>query len=59
MLMEEGVCEEVMELYLNWNDGATLWTAHMSHMNEENEWDQIVDADNVEGPIERVIRVSV
>ena len=25
-------------------------------MNKENEWDQIADADTVEGPIERVMR---
>ena len=30
--------------------------AHMSRiMNEENEWDQIADADSVEGSIERVM----
>ena len=40
-------------LYLN-EDRAKLWKAHMSQiMNEENEWDQIADADTVEGPIEK------
>ena len=28
-------------------------------INEENEWDQIADADTVEGPIEGVMRVEV
>ena len=42
-------------LYLSEKDRAKLWKAHMSKiMNEENEWDQIADADTVEGPIERV-----
>ena len=39
--------------HLNERDRVKLWIAHMSKiMNEENEWDQIVDADTVEGPIE-------
>ena len=37
-------------LYLN-EDRAKLWKEHMSKI--MNEWDQIVDADTVEGPIER------
>ena len=38
--------------YLNEMHGAKLWKAHMSIiLNEENEWDQIADADIVEGPI--------
>ena len=28
-------------------------------MNEENEWDQIADADTVQGPIERVLRERI
>ena len=28
-------------------------------MNEENEWDNTVDTDTVEGPIERVMRVEI
>ena len=28
-------------------------------MNEENEWDQIVDAHSVQGPIERVMREEI
>ena len=28
-------------------------------MNEENKWDQIADADAVEGPIERVLREEI
>ena len=40
-------------LHVNVKDRAKLWIAHMSKiMNEEDEWDQIVDADTVEGPIE-------
>ena len=44
-------------LHLNERDRAKLWKSHMSRsMNEDNEWDQIVDVDTVEGPIERVMR---
>ena len=47
-------------LYLNEMDRSKLWIAHMSKiMNEENEWDQIADADAVEGPIERVMREEI
>ena len=43
--------------YLNENDRAKLWKAHMSKiMIEENEWDEIADADTVQRPIERVLR---
>ena len=43
-------------LYLNEKDRAKLWKEHMSKiMNDHNEWDQIADADTVEGPIERVM----
>ena len=28
-------------------------------MNEDNEWDQLADADTVEGPIERVTREEI
>ena len=45
-------------LYPNEKDRAKLWKALMSKiMNEENEWDQI--ADNVVGPIERVMREEI
>ena len=47
-------------LYLNEKDRAKLWIAHTSKiMNEENEWDQIVDANAVEGPIESVMREDI
>ena len=36
-------------------DREKIWKEHMERiMNEENEWDQNVEADLVEGPIERV-----
>ena len=39
-------------LYLKEKDRAKLWIAHMSKiMNEKIEWDQIADADTVEGTI--------
>ena len=28
-------------------------------MNEENDWDQLADADTVEGPIERLMREEI
>ena len=47
-------------LYHNEKDRAKLWKAPMSEiMNEENEWDQIEDADTVQGPIERVMREEI
>ena len=47
-------------LYLDEGDRAKLWTAHMSKiMNDENEWDKVVDTDAVEGPIERVMREEI
>ena len=52
MLLEEGVCEKMMEHFILMRRIEKNWKAHMSKiMNEENEWDQIVDA--VEGPIGR------
>ena len=47
-------------LYPNEKDRAKLWKAHMSQqMNEGSEWDEITDADSVEGPIERAIREEI
>ena len=52
--------QKMMEHYLNEKDRAHLWKVHMSKiMSEENEWDQIVDVDTVEGPIERVMREEI
>ena len=46
--------------YLIENGRTKLWKACMSEiMNEDNEWDQIVDADAVEVPIERVMREEI
>ena len=45
-----------MEHYLNEKNRTKHCEAHMSKiLNEKNEWDQIADADAVEGPIERVM----
>ena len=44
-------------LYPNEKDRAELWKAHMSKI--MNEWDQIADADAVDGPMERVIREEI
>ena len=61
MLLEEGVCEEMMEHFtLMRRMLAKLWIAHTSIiMNEENKWDQITDADTVDGPTERVVREEI
>ena len=41
-------------------DRAKIWKEHMEKiMNEENEWDQIVDTDIVEGPAKRVAREEI
>ncbi|XP_006822201.1 leucine--tRNA ligase, mitochondrial-like [Saccoglossus kowalevskii] len=41
-------------------DRSKVWKEHMEKiMNEENEWDQDVEADLVEGPVERVSREEV
>ena len=40
-------------LYFSEKDRAKLWRAYISQiMNEENEWNEIVDADTVKGAIE-------
>ena len=41
-------------------DRGKVWKEHMEKiMNEENEWDQNVKAELVEGPVERVSREEV
>ena len=41
-------------------DRGKVWKEHMERiMNEENEWDQNVEADLVEGPVERVSQEEV
>ena len=41
-------------------DKGRVWKEHMERiMNEENEWDQNVQADLVEGPVEKVSREEV
>lgn len=41
-------------------DRGRVWKEHMERiMNEENEWDQRVEADLVEGPVERISREEV
>ena len=41
-------------------DRGRVWKEHMERiMNEENEWDQNVQADLVEGPVERVSQEEV
>ena len=41
-------------------DRGRVWKEHMERiMNEENEWDQRVEANLVEGPVERVSREEV
>ena len=55
----EGRCMRVYDgtHYLNEKKRAKIWKAHMSEIrNEESKWDQIADANAVEGPIERVKR---
>ena len=47
-------------LYLNEKDRAKLWKVHMSKiMNEETEWDQIVDAATLEGPKQIQMREEI
>ena len=41
-------------------DRAKIWKEHMEKiMNEENEWDHIVETDVVEGPVEKVARNEI
>ena len=39
---------------------AEIWKEHMEKiMNEENEWDRMVETDVVEGPVEKVARNEI
>ena len=41
-------------------DRAKIWKEHMKKiMNEENEWDRMVETDAVEGPVEKVARNEI
>ena len=41
-------------------DRAKIWKEHMEKiMNEENEWDNMVETDLVEGPVEKVVRDEI
>ena len=41
-------------------DRAKIWKEHMEKiMNEENEWDRMVETDLVEGPVETVVRDEI
>ena len=60
--VEEGRCIRGSNGRLNFSekDRGRVWKGHMERiMNEENEWDQNVQADLVEGPVERVRREEV
>ena len=55
--VEGGRCMRGKDGRLNFSekDRGRVWKEHMERiMNEENEWDQDVQADLVEGPVERV-----
>ena len=55
--VEGGRCMRGSNRRLNFSekDIGRVWKEHMERiMNEENEWDQNVQADLVEGPVERV-----
>ena len=46
--------------FSEFKDRGKDWKEHMERiMNEENEWDQNVEADLVEGPVERVSQEEV
>ena len=60
--VEGGICMRGSHGRLNFSekDRGRVWKEHMERiMNEENEWDQNVQADLVEGPVERVSREEV
>ena len=41
-------------------DRAKIWKEHMEKiMNEENEWDRMVETNLVEGPVEKVVRNDI
>ena len=55
-------CMRVSDGSLNFSekDRRKVWKKHMERIiNEENEWDQNVKAELVEGPVERVSREEV
>ena len=57
--VEEGRCMRGSDGRLNFSEkgNGKVWKEHRERiMNEENEWDQNVQADLVEGPVERVSR---
>ena len=56
--IEGGGCMKVKEgrLVVSEKDRGKLWKKQFEKiMNVENEWDQMVEADTVEGPVEEVI----
>ena len=60
--VEGGRCVRGSDRRLNFSkkDGGRVWKEHMERiMIEENEWDQNVQADLVEGPVKRVSREEV
>jgi len=60
--VEGGRCMRGSDERLNFSekDRGRVWKEHMERiMNEENEWDQNMQADLVEGPVERVGREEV
>ena len=60
--VEGGRCMRGSNGRLNFSekDRGRVWQEHMERiMNEENDWDQNVQADLVEGPVERVSREEV
>ena len=41
-------------------DRPKIWKEHMEKiMNEENEWDRVVETDLIEGPVEKVVRNEI
>ena len=60
--VEGGQCirDERGKLGLSAIDRKRIWKEHMEKiMNEENNWDQVVNADMVEGPVERVSHAEI
>ena len=60
--VEGGSClrDSAGRLAFSEDDRKRVWKEHMEKiMNEENVWDQVTDADMVEGPIERITPAEV
>ena len=60
--VEEGRCLRGGDGRLGFieEDRAKIWKEHMEKiMNEENEWDHMVQTDSVEGPVEKVARNEI